>query len=120
MKGSSQGLKKGTLTWKILNLSHLTWLKMLLKSTSMVMITHFDQLIKGVFNLILNLFILKCLVASLFFSPILGSRGSFPRNGILMSLASCSAPPVVGGKISDVFYLKNIFITRRQFLKNIF
>ena len=40
---------------------------------------------------------------TLFGIPILGSNGSFPRNGIFISVANCSAPPVVAGNISDVF-----------------
>jgi hypothetical protein len=31
--------------------------------------------------------------------PILGSNGSFPKNGIIISVANCSAPPVVAGNI---------------------
>ena len=31
--------------------------------------------------------------------PILGSNGSFPKNGIFISVANCSAPPVVAGNI---------------------
>jgi hypothetical protein len=31
--------------------------------------------------------------------PILGSNGSFPKNGTIISVANCSAPPVVAGNI---------------------
>lgn len=33
--------------------------------------------------------------------PISGFKGSFPRNAISISLAILSAPPVLGGNISD-------------------
>ena len=42
--------------------------------------------------------------------PILGSRGSLPRNGILRSSAIFSAPPVVGGKIWDSFCVEKTTI----------
>ena len=37
------------------------------------------------------------------FSPILGSRGSFPSSGMVLSAESFSPPPVVGGNICDSF-----------------
>lgn len=48
-------------------------------------------------------FIDVALVDGYLYSPILGSRGSFPRNGTFISSAIFSAPPVVGGKICDSF-----------------
>ena len=40
--------------------------------------------------------------------PILGSNGSFPKNGIFISVANFSAPPVVAGNICDVFCVGEI------------
>lgn len=38
--------------------------------------------------------------------PILGSRGTLPNRGRFKSAHILSAPPLVGGKICDVFYKK--------------
>ena len=47
--------------------------------------------------------------------PILGSNGSFPKNGTIISVANCSAPPVVAGNIWDVFCGRNLGSWMTQF-----